>query len=103
MLLLTLGAISLLNLIAGTALSLSVTRKSVKISRTLEHQALHDALTGLLNRHGFAAWLEAHSARGGALAYLDLERFKLINDWCGHPVGDELLVKLTAKLAARCE
>jgi diguanylate cyclase (GGDEF)-like protein len=103
MLLLTLGAISLLSLLAGTALSLSVTRKSVKISRTLEHQALHDALTGLLNRRGFSAWLEAHSARGGALAYLDLDRFKLINDLCGHPVGDDLLVKLTAKLVARCE
>ena len=83
-------------------LSHRIIRSSLSISRSLEHQALHDTLTGLFNRRGLAANMNADTARGGALAYVDLDRFKLVNDLCGHTAGDDLLVELTEKLGACC-
>lgn len=62
----------------------------------LDHVARHDALTGLSNRISFrddvAACLR-RTRRGQSLAvlYLDLDRFKVVNDTLGHPVGDRLL------------
>ena len=74
-------------------------------SRNLNHQlswqATHDALTGLYNRRKFEQKLiEAiASARDEehkhALCYLDLDRFKIVNDTCGHKAGDELLRQVT--------
>jgi diguanylate cyclase (GGDEF)-like protein len=69
----------------------------------LQHQATHDALTGLPNRLLFLDRLGreiAHSARDGrrfAVLLLDLDRFKLINDTLGHAAGDVLLIQV-----ARC-
>ncbi len=70
----------------------------------LQHQALHDPLTGLLNRRGFERELEQAlvSARDGgshALCYLDLDHFKVVNDTCGHAAGDALLRRLSPLLA----
>jgi diguanylate cyclase (GGDEF)-like protein/PAS domain S-box-containing protein len=72
----------------------------------LAHQALHDALTGLPNRRAFERRLEALVASATAgrrhvLGYLDLDRFRLVNDTSGHPAGDELLRQLGQWLAAR--
>jgi diguanylate cyclase (GGDEF)-like protein len=70
--------------------------------RRLVHLAMHDSLTGLLNRHSFVTELEAEIERiaaeesGSAVLFVDLDQFKYVNDTCGHPAGDELL-----KLAAR--
>jgi diguanylate cyclase (GGDEF)-like protein len=70
----------------------------------LAHQALHDPLTGLPNRTLLADRLNQALARqqrnGGAVvvAFMDLDRFKLINDSKGHPVGDALLVALARRL-----
>lgn len=67
---------------------------------TLEHQASHDSLTGLLNRREFETRLQsaldnAHGGCGnGALIYLDLDQFKIVNDTCGHAAGDALLQQL---------
>jgi diguanylate cyclase len=76
------------------------------LTRALEHQATHDPLTGLLNRGGFERTLERQRLasvrlpRPWSLLYLDLDRFKIVNDTVGHAAGDELLCALTVRLRA---
>lgn len=71
------------------------------------HLAQHDALTGLPNRRRFdlvgrQALLRASSAgHKVAVLYLDLDGFKQVNDEYGHAVGDQLLVAITHRMAAR--
>jgi diguanylate cyclase (GGDEF)-like protein/PAS domain S-box-containing protein len=73
----------------------------------LSYQATHDALTGLVNRQEFERQLERmlDETRGDgeayALLYLDLDRFKVVNDTCGHTAGDQLLRQITARLHER--
>jgi diguanylate cyclase (GGDEF)-like protein/PAS domain S-box-containing protein len=68
----------------------------------LAHQATHDALTDLLNRQAFDLRLrralgEARTrGHDQALAYMDLDQFKVVNDTCGHFAGDELLRQVAA-------
>ena len=70
----------------------------------LRWQATHDHLTGLYNRRYFESYLEkeiGNVKRSGimsALVYLDLDRFKYVNDTAGHEVGDELLINLSHML-----
>lgn len=72
--------------------------------RGLAHQALHDELTGLANRHLLLDRLEQalnRAKRRGrrlALMFLDLDRFKTINDTLGHDVGDQLLRQFAERL-----
>jgi diguanylate cyclase (GGDEF)-like protein/PAS domain S-box-containing protein len=71
----------------------------------LRHEATHDALTGLPNRALFRERLEAAVAAAGtgpgaALLFLDLDRFKLVNDGFGHQAGDRLLVAVADRLRA---
>ena len=67
------------------------------LTRQMTYQASHDALTGLVNRREFERRLrEAIDAAqtgdaGHALCYLDLDRFKVVNDTCGHTAGDNML------------
>lgn len=75
-------------------------------NRQLSHHAAHDPLTGLLNRQAFEAALRLtleqtrYAADKHALMFLDLDRFKVVNDTCGHPAGDALLKALSARLTA---
>ncbi|HYF93787.1 MAG TPA: EAL domain-containing protein [Symbiobacteriaceae bacterium] len=81
---------------------------AVEHSRLFErtrHEAMHDALTGLPNRACFLRRLgeavEERSAGTIALLFLDLDRFKVVNDSLGHEAGDQLLVQ-TAQRLQRC-
>ncbi|MBD2609030.1 EAL domain-containing protein [Scytonema hofmannii FACHB-248] len=75
-----------------------------KLSRQLSWQASHDALTGLVNRQEFERQVEQALRLAKldyqihALCYLDLDRFKIVNDTCGHAAGDELLRQITVLL-----
>ncbi|MDH3661638.1 MAG: EAL domain-containing protein [Alphaproteobacteria bacterium] len=75
-----------------------------RAQRTIEHMALHDALTGLPNRVGFSRELE-RACRDGhkngtrfAVLFLDLDHFKDVNDTLGHSVGDKLLIEVATRL-----
>lgn len=83
---------------------ISETRQS---ERQLQHQATHDALTGLANRWLFtealdqALSLAERTGRRVALLLLDLDGFKSVNDSFGHAVGDKLLVDVAQSLKAQ--
>ncbi|CAA6819426.1 MAG: diguanylate cyclase/phosphodiesterase (GGDEF & EAL domains) with PAS/PAC sensor(s) [uncultured Thiotrichaceae bacterium] len=68
-----------------------------RVINELYQQASHDALTGLMNRRSFEEYLEqavnneAGELRTHVLVSIDLDRFKTVNDSCGHQAGDELL------------
>jgi diguanylate cyclase (GGDEF)-like protein len=68
----------------------------------LGHQARHDQLTGLLHHQAFVRELELERAarygRGVALVFVDLDRFKELNDTLGHPEGDRVLRRLAELL-----
>jgi diguanylate cyclase (GGDEF)-like protein/PAS domain S-box-containing protein len=74
------------------------------LTREMSYQASHDALTGLVNRAEFQRRLELalKDTRGEGMShvvcYLDLDRFKVVNDTCGHMVGDNLLREIASLL-----
>jgi diguanylate cyclase (GGDEF)-like protein/PAS domain S-box-containing protein len=74
----------------------------------LKHMATHDPLTGQANRKLFEERLDQALSRAtrtghaGTVMFLDLDRFKIINDSLGHAVGDELLKQVTGRLKEVC-
>jgi diguanylate cyclase (GGDEF)-like protein/PAS domain S-box-containing protein len=88
--------------ISGLVLVLHDTSELRGLTRQMTYQASHDALTGLVNRREFERRLQEamDSAQTGdiahALCYLDLDRFKVVNDTCGHTAGDNMLREIAS-------
>jgi diguanylate cyclase len=83
----------------------STTRRLRRHATQHQHEALHDALTGLPNRKWFRERAEDAVERGqpgacGAIVLVDLDRFKDVNDTLGHHAGDELLRLVAQRLPA---
>ncbi|UBM10226.1 diguanylate cyclase domain-containing protein [Cupriavidus metallidurans] len=88
----------------GQAIGVVVVLHDVSLERAqaaqLAYEASHDPLTGLVNRPEFERRLETAILRARqegcthTLMYLDLDRFKAVNDTCGHAAGDELLCQI---------
>ncbi|MEQ1879616.1 MAG: EAL domain-containing protein [Burkholderiales bacterium] len=90
----------------GAVISFRDVTEKREMSRKLAHQAMHDSLTGLVNREEFEHRLkrvfdERAPHDEHALLYLDLDQFKIVNDSCGHMAGDEML-KQIAQLLQTC-
>lgn len=72
---------------------------TLKIENKLKWQATHDPLTHLLNRRGFESHLQRvvyrNNTSNHVLLFLDLDRFKIVNDVCGHQAGDLLLQQIS--------
>jgi diguanylate cyclase (GGDEF)-like protein/PAS domain S-box-containing protein len=77
-----------------------------EVQQRLEHQAMHDSLTGVPNRSLLEDRIRQSIARHQrepspfALLFIDLDDFKKINDWLGHDAGDEVLKHIAARLLA---
>ncbi|MBN2051334.1 MAG: EAL domain-containing protein [Spirochaetales bacterium] len=89
------------NNLEGQVFALRDTTAMKRLSETIDYQANHDNLTGLVNRDRFNSRLEqlivevASIPMEHAFIYIDLDQFKVINDTCGHAAGDEMLLQAT--------
>ena len=99
--------ISMAGVEVGNFVSYRDIREKKQTDARLQHDALHDPLTGLANRALFLDRLQLtmarqqrHSQLNFAVMFLDLDRFKAVNDNLGHASGDELLVHMAARLRA---
>ncbi|GAA6619874.1 EAL domain-containing protein [Scytonema sp. NUACC26] len=87
--------------IIGAVMVFQDVSQTRSMAHQLSWQATHDPLTGLFNRREFerrldlALTISKTQNQQHALCYLDLDRFKIVNDTCGHLAGDELLRQVT--------
>lgn len=85
------------NSISGTVVVFHDVSEIRGLTRQMSYQATHDPLTGLINRREFERRLQAAMDSAQAeeqvaiLCYMDLDRFKAVNDSCGHLAGDNML------------
>lgn len=88
----------------GAVLVFRDVTKQRLLNSEMNYRAKHDGLTGLLNRTEFEARLnhllhETHTHHGEhTLMFIDLDQFKLVNDSCGHAMGDQLLCRVSRLL-----
>jgi diguanylate cyclase (GGDEF)-like protein len=96
--------VDLLDRLSGVAAQATTALQNGELVDQITYQALHDQLTGLANRVQFTTGLRAavHDAREQcqevSLFYVDLDRFKPVNDEFGHDVGDALLAAVGDRL-----
>src|SRR5581483_1736659 len=81
----------------SVVVSLVLRRLARKIDSEVRYLGSIDALTGLLNRRGLSARLERPNI---AVLYLDLDRFKAVNDGMGHDTGDDVLRAVADRIKA---
>jgi len=85
---------------------LAMAHSRQRADQRMRHQALHDPLTGLANRalcRDRIAHALAHSERTASVAavlFVDIDKFKRVNDLFGHAAGDQLLISLARRMAA---
>jgi diguanylate cyclase (GGDEF)-like protein/PAS domain S-box-containing protein len=90
------------NGISGTVVVFHDVSEIRGLARQMSYQATHDGLTGLINRREFERRLQealdsAHAEEAmHILFYMDLDRFKAVNDSCGHMAGDNMLREVAA-------
>ncbi len=90
------------NSISGTVVVFHDVSELRGLTRKMSYQATHDPLTGLINRREFERRLDeamdsAHAEEAvHMLFYMDLDRFKAVNDTCGHLAGDNMLREVAA-------
>lgn len=88
-------------------ISAIVIARVARANKRIAHLANHDDLTGLHNRRSFEQHLQytidnaERSDDAHGLLYIDLDRFKIVNDTCGHHAGDQLLIQLTQMMHKR--
>jgi diguanylate cyclase len=86
----------------GSVLVFNDVTKQRKMAEEITYRACHDALTGLVNRTEFESRLNhfikdnREVGMQNALIFIDLDRFKVINDSCGHSAGDKVLKDIAA-------
>lgn len=96
---------TLLECLRGIADQTSMAFTNARLVERVRHQAMHDSLTGLPNQRLFEDRVRtalAASRRSGqsiGLLFLDLDRFKVINDSMGHRAGDDLLGQVASRLS----
>jgi diguanylate cyclase (GGDEF)-like protein len=89
--------IKIRQLFNGSLIIIEDVTKQHQLESRLRHQASHDSLTKLANRQQFDQRLDDYIIKAcqhdlpGAVIYIDLDRFKIVNDTAGHTAGDELL------------
>ena len=94
--------------IIGAVLVFQDVTKARTLQQALEHSASHDSLTGLPNRMAFEQGLSEASRearkerRSHVLCFIDLDRFKIVNDGAGHAAGDALLREVANLLRRSC-
>jgi diguanylate cyclase (GGDEF)-like protein/PAS domain S-box-containing protein len=93
--------------LVGAVLVFADVTEAQRMARQIAHQAAHDSLTGLVNRREFERRLrhavlsaQQHGVQH-QLCYVDLDRFKLVNDTAGHIAGDELLKQVAHLLSSK--
>gem|GEM_PF-2383650 len=91
--------LSVLNMLSGI---LGVTLARVKVQGEIEYQASYDELTGLPNRNQLNIFMGKAVAKSEqtpfTVLFIDLDRFKAVNDTLGHAVGDKLLQQVTVRI-----
>lgn len=95
------------NSISGTVVVFHDVGEIRGLTQQMSYQATHDALTGLINRREFERRLQeamdsAHAEEAvHILCYMDLDRFKAVNDSCGHIAGDNMLREVSSLIKAQ--